>query len=174
MSDESSPYASPSEPLARTGGQFNTTHWSVVMAAGQLHSPAAADALERLCRDYWYPLYAYCRRNGYNQPDGEDLTQQFFAAFLTRNSFAAATPARGRFRSFLLASFKHFLANEHHRSRAAKRGGKYAFVSWDEIEPEARYRAEPTDGFTAERLFEQAWAFTLLDNVMRALQAEYA
>jgi RNA polymerase sigma-70 factor (ECF subfamily) len=144
------------------------------MTAGQNNSPAAAAALEKLCRTYWYPLYAYCRRNGHTQPDGEDLTQQFFAVFLAKNSFAAATPDRGRFRSFLLASFKHFLANEHHRSQAVKRGGNFAFVPWDEIEPETRYRAEPADGSTPERLFDQTWALTLLDRVMRELQGEYA
>ena len=164
-------------PPGRTewgGGNFNTTHWSVVMMAGQDSSPAAAAALEQLCRTYWYPLYAYCRRQGHGQADGEDLTQQFFTVFLTKNSFAAATPDRGRFRNFLLASFRHFLANEHHRSQTAKRGGRFAFVSWDEIELEAHYQNEPADGLTPERLFDQAWAFTLLGRAMKDLQAEYA
>ena len=118
----------PQDPFDRAAGNFNTTHWSVVMLAGQEDSPEAAAALERLCRTYWYPLYAYCRRQGCTPSDGEDLTQQFFAVFLANNSFAVATPDRGRFRNFLLASFRHFLTNEHHRSQAAKRGGKFAFV----------------------------------------------
>jgi DNA-directed RNA polymerase specialized sigma24 family protein len=163
-------------PSGRTelgNGNFNTTHWSVVMMAGQDSSPEAAAALEQLCRTYWYPLYAYCRRQGQSQPDGEDLTQQFFAVFLAKNSFTAATPDRGRFRNFLLASFRHFLANEHHRSQAAKRGGGFAFVSWDEITLEAHYQKEPTDGLTPENLFDRAWAFTLLGRAMKNLQAEY-
>ena len=107
----------------QAGSGFNTTHWSVVLLAGQGESPQAATALENLCRTYWYPLYAYARRHGHSPPDGEDLTQEFFAAFLEKKCFGLANPDRGRFRSFLLASFKHFLANEYHRSRTAKRGG---------------------------------------------------
>ena len=144
------------------------------MLAGQEDSPAAAAALERLCHTYWYPLYAYCRRQGYTPPDGEDLTQQFFAAFLAKNSFAVATPDRGRFRNFLLASFKNFLANEHQRSQTIKRGGRFAFVSWDEVEPEANYQNESSHGFTPEGLYDQAWAFTLLGKAMKSLQADYA
>ena len=154
--------------------RFNTTHWSVVLLAGQEDSPEAAAALERLCHGYWYPLYAFCRRQGCSPADAEDLTQQFFAGFLAKDSFAVATPDRGKFRNFLLASFKHFLANEHQRSQTVKRGGRFAFVSWDEVAPEAYYRNEPADGFTAERLFDQAWAFTLLGKAMKSLQGEYA
>ncbi|HXJ61748.1 MAG TPA: sigma-70 family RNA polymerase sigma factor [Verrucomicrobiae bacterium] len=155
------------------GGEFNTTHWSVVLLAGQDGSLEAADALEKLCRTYWYPLYVYCRRQGYGPPDGEDLTQQFFSVFLAKSSFAVATPDRGRFRNFLLASFRHFLANEHHRNRTAKRGGKFSIVSWDEIEPEARYQSEPMVGVTPEKLYEQTWAVTLLGKVAKDLQSEY-
>lgn len=169
-----SPSGTPPDRPEWGGGNFNTTHWSVVMMAGQDGSPAAAAALEQLCRTYWYPLYAYCRRQGYGQPDGEDLTQQFFSVFLAKNSFAAATPDRGRFRNFLLASFRHFLANEHHRSQTAKRGGRFAFVSWDEIELESHYQNEPMDGLTPEKLFDQAWAFTLLGRAMKDLRDEYA
>src|SRR6186713_1274598 len=111
---------------------FQTTHWSAVLKAGEPAAPEAVDALQHLCKTYWYPLYAYCRRQGYPPPDGEDLTQQFFASFLQRNSFASATPERGRFRNFLLASFKNFLANEHHRRMTVKRGGRMAFVSLDD------------------------------------------
>lgn len=163
----------PQGSLDRGGGYFNTTHWSVVLLAGQQDSPSAAAALDRLCRTYWYPLYAYCRRQGYSSPDGEDLTQQFFAVFLAKNSWASATPERGRFRNFLLASFKHFLANEYNRSQSAKRGGRHAFVSWEEMEAEANYQHEPGEGFTPERLFDQAWAFTLLGHAMKKLQTEY-
>ena len=156
-----------------SGGGFNTTHWSVVLLAGKEHSPDAASALEKLCRDYWYPLYAYARRQGHSPPDGQDLTQQFFAVFLERKYFGMAKRERGRFRSFLLSSFKHFLANEYHRSRAAKRGGKCAFVSWDEREAEMHYRNESATHTSPDVLFEQAWALTVLEKVMKDLQQEY-
>src|SRR5688572_2717678 len=101
-----------------SGGAFNTTHWSVVMLAGQENSPQAASALEELCRNYWYPLYAYARRQGKIAPDAQDSTQQFFAVFLEKKYFGLANRERGRFRSFLLGSFKHFLTNEYHRASA--------------------------------------------------------
>ena len=150
-----------------------TTHWSMVLLAGQEGSPEAVSALENLCRTYWYPLYAYARRQGHSPPDGQDLTQQFFAVFLEKKYFGLANPDRGRFRSFLLASFKHFLANEYHRSRAAKHGGRYTFVSWDEADAEAHYRNEPACETSPDKLFEQTWALTLLQKVMQDLQQEY-
>jgi RNA polymerase sigma-70 factor (ECF subfamily) len=153
--------------------QFHTTHWSVVLLAGQ-ESPQAATALEKLCRGYWYPLYAHARRQGHGPADAQDLTQQFFAMFLEKKYFGLANPDRGRFRSFLLASFKHFLTNEYHRVRAAKRGGAYAFVSWDEEDGEALYRNEPTIAISPDASFDQSWAITLLQKVMRDLQADYA
>ena len=143
------------------------------MSAGSQDTQAAATALEQLCRAYWYPLYAYARRQGHNPDDGQDLTQQFFAGFLEKNYFRMADPERGRFRCFLLSSFKHFLANEHHRSRAAKRGGQYAFVSWDEADAEGHYRNEPATDTSPDRLFEHAWTLTLLDKVMNELRQEY-
>jgi RNA polymerase sigma-70 factor (ECF subfamily) len=152
---------------------FQTTHWSVVLLAGQDDSPEAASALENLCRTYWYPLYAYARRQGHSPPDGQDLTQQFFAVFLEKGYFGRANPDRGRFRCFLLASFKHFLTNEYHRSRAAKHGGQCTFVSWDEANAEAHYRNEPACETSPDKLFEQTWALTLLEKVMKDLQKEY-
>jgi len=160
-------------PVERFNGNFNTTHWSVVLMAGQEDSPEATAALERLCHAYWYPLYAYCRRQGHSPADGEDLTQQFFAAFVERNSFATATPERGRFRNFLLASFKNFLANDHHRRMTVKRGGRVAFISLDDTDLETHYRKEPADPSTPEHKFDQAWALTLLGKVMKDLKAEY-
>ena len=154
-------------------GSFHTTHWSVVLLAGQETSPATASALENLCRTYWYPLYAYARRQGHSPADGQDLTQQFFAGFIEKKYFSLADPERGRFRSFLLASFKHFLANEYHRNRAAKRGGQYAFVSWDETEAETHYRNEPAHETSPDKMFEQAWVLTLLEKVMKTLRQEY-
>lgn len=155
-------------------GGFNTTHWSVVMLAGQEDSPQAASALEELCRNYWYPLYAYARRQGQSAADAQDSTQQFFAVFLEKKYFGLANRDRGRFRSFLLGSFKHFLTNEYHRNRAAKRGGKCAFISLDEMTAEAQYVNEPATELTPDKLFEHAWALTLLCKVMEDLRAEYA
>ena len=155
-------------------GTFNTTHWTAVLLAGKSNSPEAASALEELCRTYWYPLYAFARRQGQNPSDAQDLTQQFFAVFLEKKYFGLADPNRGRFRSFLLASFKHFLANEHHRARAVKRGGRNSFVSWDEAVAEAQYRNELSSNVSPDKLFEHAWALTLLDKVMKDLQQEYS
>jgi len=167
------PEQSPPPENCGAGG-FHTTHWSAVLVAGQAASAEAASALETLCRTYWYPLYAYCRRQGHSPHDCEDFTQQFFAAFLERNSFATATPERGRFRNFLLASFKNFLANDHHRRSAVKRGGRIAFVSLDDTDLETQYRNGPADHATPEHQYDQAWALTLLDKVMKDLKADYA
>ena len=156
-----------------SGGGFNTTHWSVVMLAGQENSPQAASALEKLCRDYWYPLYAYARRQGQSAADAQDSTQQFFAVFLEKKYFGLANRDRGRFRSFLLGSFKHFLTNEFHRASAVKRGGKCAFLSWDETEAETHYANEPARELTPDKLFDRAWALTLLQKVMENLRDEY-
>ena len=155
------------------GSGFNTTHWSVVLLAGQEDSPASASALEKLCGDYWYPLYAHARRQGHSPPSAQDLTQEFFAVFLEKKYFGLADPERGRFRCFLLKSFKHFLANEYHRAHAAKRGGKCAFVPWDEAVAEAQYCNEPVTELTPDKLFEQTWALTLLQKVMDHLRREY-
>src|SRR5689334_22649966 len=111
-----------SEPL------FTTTHWSVVLAAADEGAPAAAGALERLCRTYWYPLYAYARRRGSSPEDAQDLTQEFFLRLLGKHYLSQIDPVRGRFRSFLLAAFKHFLANEWNRASAVKRGGRATFL----------------------------------------------
>src|ERR1043166_107557 len=155
-------------------GGFITTHWSVVLQAGQEGSPESASALERLCCTYWYPLYAYARRQGYSPPDGQDLTQQFFAVFLEKKHFGRADPGRGRFRSFLLASFKHFLANEYHRSRTVKRGGQHSIISWDARSGESRYLREPSHDLTPEKIFERAWALTVIETALEQLRKAYA
>src|SRR5437762_3300798 len=110
-------------------GRFATTHWSVVVQAGQLDSPQAEAALAKLCQTYWYPIYTYVRRRGHGPEDSQDLTQEFFARFLERKGIKLADPERGRFRSFLLTALKNFLANEWHRGQAEKRGGRDHFVS---------------------------------------------
>src|SRR5688572_7263401 len=156
-----------------SGSGFHTTPWTAVLLAGREDSSASASALEELCRTYWYPLYAHARRQGHSPPNAQDLTQEFFAVFLEKRYFGLADRQRGRFRCFLLSSFKHFLANEYHRAHAAKRGGKCAFVSWDETGAEAHYSNEYATELTPDKLFDQAWAMTLLQRVMEDLRREY-
>lgn len=150
---------------------FPPTRWSVVLAArGQ--APAAADALESLCRAYWFPLYAFVRRSGHPPHEAEDLTQAFFARLLAKHDLADVDREKGRFRSFLLASLQHFLSNERDRARAQKRGGGRAPVSFDAGDAETRYRLEPADPMTPEKLFDRQWARTLLAQVLAALEGE--
>jgi RNA polymerase sigma factor (sigma-70 family) len=153
---------------------FATTHWSVVLAAGEKGSAEAAAALAELCRAYWYPLYAYLRRKCYDRDAAQDLTQEFFTRFLERNSFGLADRRRGRFRTFLLASLEHFLAKEWNRERRLKRGGGRTFISWEGEDAEARYGLESPGDWSAERIYERRWALTVLEEAMRALEAEYA
>jgi RNA polymerase sigma-70 factor (ECF subfamily) len=153
-------------------GQFHTTHWSVVLAAGDAASTDAEDALERLCCVYWYPLYVYVRRRGYSAEDAQDLTQEFFKRLFERNDLDAVHPQKGRFRCFLLASMNHFLANEWDRWSAEKRGGKVKFISLDEESPESRYAKEGVPDFNALRAFERRWAIVLLNEAMARLRAE--
>ena len=160
------------EPSAKVPGLFATTHWSVVLAAGQQDSPQAAEALETLCRTYWYPLYAYIRRRGYSPADAQDLAQDFFAQLLRKNYPARADPAKGRFRNFLLHALNQFLADVRERALARKRGGGQVIISLDEA-VEDRYRLEVADGVTPEKLFERRWAETLLDRALGRLRDEF-
>lgn len=153
--------------------QFATTHWSVVLAARDEHSPNSADALAHLCQVYWYPLYAYVRQRGHGPHDAQDLTQEFFARLLQRNILKAIQGERGRFRWFLLSAMKRFLATEWRREHAAKRGGRHTLVSLDEQAAESRYRLEVADHATPEKLFNQSWAMTLLEQAQTRLQREY-
>ena len=154
--------------------EFTTTHWSVVVCAGGAASTEADRALEDLCRAYWYPLYAYVRRQGHAASDAQDLTQDFFARLLERKYLRLADPQRGRFRTFLLSSLKHFLINEWEKSRATKRGGAFSIISSDEQNAEGRYLAEPIEGLTPDRIYEKRWAVTLLEQVMSRLREKYA
>lgn len=163
---------SPPPPLARRA-DFPTTHWSVVLAAGGRDEPGGADALARLCAAYWYPLYAYVRRRGYSPADAEDLTQEFFARLLARNDLARADPQKGRFRSFLLGGINFLLADERDRRYTLKRGSGLAPLSIEANEAEGRYRLEPADDVTPERLYERAWVLTLLDRASQRLGDEY-
>lgn len=153
---------------------FATTHWSVVLAAGQEDTPQAAGALEQLCRTYWYPLYTYVRRRGYNPEDAQDLTQQFFARLLGKRSFSLADPARGRFRTFLLKALEHFVADDWRRAHRAKRGGGLVGFPLDGVAAENRYAAELTDPMTPERAYEVRWAMALLDSVLEQMRLNYA
>jgi DNA-directed RNA polymerase specialized sigma24 family protein len=151
---------------------FATTHWSMVLAAGRGDTTQSAAALEKLCSTYWYPLYAYVRQQGYDLADAQDLTQGFFAHILSHGFLQRANPARGKFRSFMLASLKYFLADEWAKLRAQKRGGGQIPVFLDAQTAEARYQLEPVDAMDAERLFERRWATALLDRVLERLEQE--
>ncbi|SPE62412.1 RNA polymerase, sigma-24 subunit, ECF subfamily [Verrucomicrobia bacterium] len=152
---------------------FATTHWSVVLAAGKDDLGRAAAALEELCSKYWYPLYAFIRRRGSDQHEAEDLTQAFFALLLGKEMLKRVDRHNGRFRSFLLASLTNFLNNEWDRRQTLKRGGGYRIISLDEMAAEERYRREPADPLTAEKLFDRRWAATLLELVLDRLKKEY-
>ena len=152
---------------------FATTHWSVILAAGNQSSPDYTRALSALCWTYWYPLYAYLRRRGYYRHQAEDYTQSFFAGLLERQSIRKADPKQGKFRSFLLASLKNFLADEYDRVKAQKRGGGIKVYSLDIEDAETRYSREPVDDLTPEKLFERYWALEVLKQAMARLKAEY-
>lgn len=165
----------PSINFARSGaGRFATTHWSVVLSASQPESERYQQALEALCRTYWFPLYAFLRRHGFNTHEAEDHIQAFFTSLLEKRGLRLADPKRGRFRSFLLTALKHFLANEHARAGAKKRGGDRKFLSLDIENAENRYIQGPRDELSPEKLFERSWAFAVLDRTMARLQAEAA
>jgi RNA polymerase sigma factor (sigma-70 family) len=151
---------------------FTTTHWSIVLAA-QGESPAAKEALEKLCRTYWRPVYSFVRRQGAGPEEAEDLTQGFFALLLERRDLDAVRKEKGRLRSYLLTSLKHFLASEQRRSMAAKRGKGQRLVSLEELGANERIEMEPADHLSADRLFERRWASTLMEQVLRRLKDEY-
>ena len=150
-----------------------TTHWSVVLAAGQNNAAGAQAALASLCQTYWYPLYAYVRRRGHKPEDAQDLTQEFFARLLKHNWLSRADQQRGRFRSSLLSAMNHFLADEWDKARAQKRGGGQMPVPLQFDTAETRYGHEPVDNTTPEQNYERRWALTLLDEVLRRLRSEY-
>ena len=159
------------EPPPSPAGSFPTTRWSRIVAAGD--GAATGEALAELCAAYWFPIYAFIRRKGNDPERALDLTQGYFARLLERRTVAAADPARGRFRSFLLADCSHFLAHQRDRDDAAKRGGGRAAVSIDARDAEGRYLVEPAHEQTPERLFERDWALTLLEEVLSGLRREY-
>jgi RNA polymerase sigma-70 factor (ECF subfamily) len=169
---------SPEDSLAESNfpgaGKFATTHWSLVAAARDPTASAARDALAALCSTYWYPLYVFIRRQGYRADQAQDLTQELFARLLEKNFLRGVDRGKGKFRSFLLAACKHFLANERDRARAAKRGGGKPLLSLDFSGAESRYHREPASADTPEKLFERRWALTVLEQVLARLGGEFA
>jgi len=145
----------------------------VVLTAGRTDTTRAREALARLCQTYWYPLYAYVRHRGHSPEDAQDLTQEFFARLLEKNTLGRVTRGRGKFRSFLLGTMNHFLVDEWKRASAQKRGGGQPVLSLDAHDAETRFGREPVDKVTPERLFEQNWALALLDTVYHRLRREY-
>jgi RNA polymerase sigma-70 factor (ECF subfamily) len=152
--------------------RFQTTSWSLVLAAASSPNEARA-ALTSLCESYWNPVYVFIRCSGYDADKAQDLTQEFFARLIEKNYLKDADRTRGRFRSFLLASVKHFLSNESDRNRALKRGGGRAPISFDAVEAERWYMPPAADDVTPETVFERRWAVSLLSRVLGLLQKEY-
>jgi RNA polymerase sigma factor (sigma-70 family) len=155
------------------GSPFMTTHWSLVLAAAGTEDTHSREALAKLCQVYWYPLYAFVRRQGHGPHDAQDLTQEFFMRLLEKDYLGDVDRSKGKFRSFLLAALKHFLSKEWARAKTLKRGGGHTLVPLDALSAEDRYRREPEDNATPERLFERRWALTLLDHVLTRLSEEY-
>ena len=160
------------ETARRDAVAFTTTHWSVVLAVrGQ--SPAAQEALDKLCRTYWRPVYSFIRRQGIRPEDAEDLTQGFFALLLERRDFDAVRKEKGRLRSYLLTSLKHFLASEQRRAMTVKRGKGQQLIPLEELRTSEQVEIEPVDSLSADRLYERRWALTLMEQVLRRLKDEY-
>jgi RNA polymerase sigma factor (sigma-70 family) len=151
---------------------FTTTHWSVVLEA-QGESPAAQEALEKLCRTYWRPIYAFLRRQGVRPEEAEDITQGFFAQLLERRKFSAVRKEKGRLRSFLLGALKYFLADEQRRAMAIKRGKGQRLIPLEDLHADERIEMEPADPVTAEMIYERRWALAVLEQVLSRLKDEY-
>jgi RNA polymerase sigma factor (sigma-70 family) len=160
----------PPRPSGAGRRRFATTRWSLILCTGKKEGERSAEALATLCETYWYPLYAYARRRGFHVEDAQDLTQAFFARLLERDFLDRAQPERGRFRAFLLASFRHFLANEYAHATAAKRGGGFHVASLDDAE--SRYQREPAHHLTPEAVYERQWALTLIADTLRDLERD--
>ncbi len=165
--------ADSSKPTSGSEAWFTTTHWSVVLSAREKDSPQSAAALETLCRTYWYPLYAFLRRQARSPHDAQDLTQGFFARLLEKDYLQAAAREKGKFRTFLLVALKRFLANEWDREHALKRGGFAQVVPIDQEIAESRFAAEPSHHVQPDLLFDRQWAMTLVEQAMARLQEEY-
>jgi RNA polymerase sigma-70 factor (ECF subfamily) len=154
-------------------GAFKTTSWTVVLAAKDEQRTASREALQILCEVYWPPLYSYVRHKGYSVENAKDMTQEFFATLLAKNYLKDVNPAKGRFRSFLLASLNHFLANERAKGWTQKRGGRQFHQSLDILDAEQRYASGPSHSLSPEALFDAEWARTTLELALKQLEAEY-
>jgi RNA polymerase sigma factor (sigma-70 family) len=170
--DKSSAAKQPHPTQGRTGA-FATTNWSVVLEAGKGDLPRSATAMEKLCRRYWYPIYAFVRRRGHDRQSAEDLTQAFFAHLLDQDTLKRVDARKGKFRTFLLASLANFLANEWDKRQTWKRGGRNQIISLDEAAAEELYLHEPVEPATPEKLFDRRWALTLVAEVLAQLKQEY-
>jgi RNA polymerase sigma factor (sigma-70 family) len=171
MQDSSHPSAGmPSTEPATAKAWFTTTHWSVVLSAGR---EQGSEALESLCRVYWYPVYAYIRRKGLAPEDAKDATQAFFVTLLERQSLQNASPDKGRFRSYLMSAVNYFLADEHAKATTLRRGGGRLPLELDALDAEERYRLEPSVPPAPERLYDHRWALTILDRALERLAEEY-
>jgi RNA polymerase sigma factor (sigma-70 family) len=174
MSHTSNPMSLDHDDSAPGGSPvFATTRWTVVLTARDKALPQSEEALESLCRIYWYPLYAYLRRLGHSTADAQDLTQEFFARLLAKEWLASADREKGRFRTFLVVALKRFLANEWDRVHREKRGGHAFHFPLDTELAEARYQSEAAIDLTADRIYERRWALTLLENTMNRLREEF-
>jgi RNA polymerase sigma-70 factor (ECF subfamily) len=161
------------EPQKPSQAKFPTTHWSRVAQAGDIGSPETSEALAALCSEYWYPLFAFIRSRGHSADQAADLTQEYFARLLEGQVISSADPAKGRFRTFLIADCIRFLGHQRARARALKRGGGRQFLTIDRAKAEQRFAFEPTSQLTPEQIYFRAWTVTLLDEVLSKLRAEY-
>jgi RNA polymerase sigma factor (sigma-70 family) len=173
VEDRATSWTKPGGGTQKGAVQFTTTHWSVVLEA-QHESTAAQNALEKLCRIYWRPIYSFVQRQGIRPEEGEDLTQAFFADLLEHKSLAAVRREKGRFRSFLLGALKHFLADERRRAAAIKRGRGRRLIPLEELATEEWAKMEPADPVTAEQIYERRWASTVLERVLSRSKDEYS
>jgi RNA polymerase sigma-70 factor (ECF subfamily) len=162
-----------SQAALRENRVFATTRWSMVISAGRQSSPESNRALAALCETYWYPLYAYVRRRVVDVNEARDLTQAFFCELLEKNYVESADPERGKFRAWLITTFKHFLSKEWDKAKAQKRGGGLAPIPLDFAAADSNLSIEPSSGLTPEQFYDQQWAITLLGEIMDRLQAEF-
>ena len=160
-------------PTPSGAGRFATTHWTVIRSAINPSSPEYKQALVTLCQTYWFPLYAYVRRNGYDTHEAQDYTQAFFTQILEKCGLGKVDSSLGKFRSYLLGALKHFMADERDRLRAKKRGGDQTIISLDIQNAEDQYAREPIDRLSPEKLFERTWALTVLQKAMSRLEGEF-